>query len=86
MKFFKRILPAVLLLAALLPAFPALGAEHPGEPYYITAYDVAIDVAQDNVLRVTENIDVYFNESRHGIYRYIPLRNEVERAALHDLV
>lgn len=80
MKFFQRILPAVLLLAALLQAFPALGAEHPGEPYYITAYDVAIDVAQDNVLRVTENIDVYFNESRHGIYRYIPLRNEVERA------
>lgn len=80
MKLIKKILPALAALAVLIAAVPALGAEHPYEPYYITAYDVDIDVAEDNILRVTENIDVYFNEARHGIFRYIPLKNSVERA------
>lgn len=80
MKTLKKILPLIAAVALLLCSFTALGADHTYEPYYITAYDVSIDVAEDNVLRVTENIDVYFNEARHGIYRYIPLRNNVERA------
>ena len=60
--------------------FPAQAADHPEEPYYITAYHVDIDVSEDNVLSITEEIDVYFNEARHGIYRTIPTRNEVVRA------
>lgn len=79
MKLFKKILPVFVLIAVLLCSFPAFGAEHPYEPYYITAYDVSIDVAEDNVLKVTENIDVHFNDPRHGIFRYIPLKNNVER-------
>ena len=47
--------------------FPAQAADHPEEPYYITAYHVDIDVSEDNVLSITEEIDVYFNEARHGI-------------------
>lgn len=80
MKILKRSLPVFVLLTLLFCAFPSFGAAHTYEPYYITAYDVEIHVAEDNVLRVTENIDVHFNEARHGIYRYIPLRNQVERA------
>lgn len=80
MKHIVKILPAVLFAAVLLTAFPAFAAQHSSEAYYITAYHVDIDVAEDNVLRITEDIEVYFNAPRHGIYRYIPLRNEVERA------
>lgn len=80
MKLIKKILPVLAAWTVLIAALPAFGAEHPFEPYYITAYNVDIDVAEDNTLKVTEDIDVYFNEARHGIYRYIPLRNNVERA------
>lgn len=80
MKLFKKLFPLISALAVLLCSFTAYGYDHPEEPYYITAYDVSVNVAEDNILRVTENIDVYFNEARHGIYRYIPLRNNIERA------
>lgn len=80
MKLIKKLLPLLATFAVLLAALPVSGAEHTYEPYYITAYNVDIDVAEDNTLRVTEDIDVYFNEARHGIFRYIPLRNNVERA------
>lgn len=79
MKYLIKILPLFVLIAVLMCSFPAFGAEHPYEPYHITAYDISIDVAEDNVLKVTENIDVHFNDPRHGIYRYIPLKNNVER-------
>ena len=59
---------------------PAQAADHHEKPYYITAYYVDIDVSEDNVLSITEEIDVYFNEERHGIYRTIPKQNEVARA------
>lgn len=71
----------VLLLFSALPAF----AEDVDEPqyhkrdYYISAYDVQIDVQEDNVLNVTEHITAYFNVSSHGIYRSIPVVNYVER-------
>ena len=61
MKILKRSLPVFVLLALLFCAFPSFGAAHTYEPYYITAYDVEIHVAEGNVLRVTENIDVHFN-------------------------
>lgn len=80
MKLLKKLLPAAAAVIVLFCSFTSFGAEHPQEPYYITAYDVSVNVAEDNVLRVTENIDVHFNEARHGIYRYIPLRNNIERA------
>ena len=78
MKLIKKLLPVLAAFAVLLATLPVSGAEHTHEPYYITAYNVDIDVAEDNTLRVTEDIDVYFNEARHGIFRYIPLRNNVK--------
>ena len=81
MKKCKVIFSLILLLVMMSAAvFPAQAADHPEEPYYITAYHVDIDVSEDNVLSITEEIDVYFNEARHGIYRTIPTRNEVVRA------
>ena len=47
--------------------------------FYIEKYTIDIDVAENNVLHITEVIDCDFYLSKHGIYRDIPLVNEVER-------
>lgn len=47
--------------------------------YTIEAYDVLIDVKENNVLEITESIKANFKEPRHGIIRKIPLRNTVKR-------
>ena len=47
--------------------------------YTITNYNINMIVNENNTLDITEKIDVYFSESRHGIYRTIPLYNEVKR-------
>ena len=48
-------------------------------PYVIDKYDINIKVNLDNTFDIEEDITVYFNESRHGIYRTIPLKNTVKR-------
>lgn len=81
MKILKK--AALLLFAfvfcALFP-FSAFAGDYGYEPYYISAYNVEINVTEDNILQITEDIDAYFNEPRHGIYRNIPIRNSVARA------
>ena len=41
--------------------------------FYYKNYRVEAVVHPDNVWDVTETIDVFFEEPRHGIYRYIPV-------------
>lgn len=76
-KIVKLFIVFFAFLAVVTPSFSAF-AEDSG--YYIKNYDVHIKVGEDNCFFITENIDVYFNESRHGIYRYIPVNNNVQRA------
>lgn len=49
--------------------------------YLIDAYDINIKVNENNTFDITENITAYFNPSyfKHGIFRKIPLKNEVNR-------
>ncbi|SCP96553.1 DUF2207 domain-containing protein [Anaerobium acetethylicum] len=47
--------------------------------YVLDSYDVNIFVNEDNTFYITENIEAYFNIPKHGIYRKIPLKNEVVR-------
>lgn len=47
--------------------------------YTIDAYHVDMKVTKQNTYRITEQIKVNFNYSRHGIYRDIPLLNKIER-------
>lgn len=79
----KRVVIPILVIAFVLSicifgtsvnATESLGA------YNISKYDIKINVMENNVLDITETIDVRFNESRHGIYRDIPMKNKVERA------
>ena len=47
--------------------------------YTINKYDIDMIVNEDNTFEITENITAYFNIPKHGIFRKIPLRNEVTR-------
>jgi hypothetical protein len=70
-KHVKRVwtLAAALMFIVLLSG-QALALE----AFEITAYDVSMDVRNDNSYRVTETIDVRFSELRRGIIRSLPLK------------
>lgn len=67
----------MLLASFLLMAKPALADSY--YPYEIQGYDVTVKVGKDNVYYVTERLQVNFNQARHGIYRDIPVINNVSR-------
>lgn len=66
-----RMLLFFLLLTMLMPM--AGPAAHGAEYYTTQAFDVTMDVRNDNSFLMKEEIQVTFTEPRHGIYRYIPL-------------
>ena len=45
--------------------------------YKIENYNVNISVNEDSSMDITEKIDTYFYEPKHGIYRKIPLKNQL---------
>lgn len=47
--------------------------------YKITDYNVNIKVDIDNVYYVTENVDVYFNETSHSLFKIIPLSSHIKQ-------
>lgn len=49
--------------------------------YKIIGYHVDVTVNENNVLDIKETITADFNSPAHGIYRFIPLKNYVQR---HD--
>lgn len=49
------------------------------EAFDIKNYNVDVVVGIDNTLKITEDITVFFNKSRHGIIRKIPYSGSVER-------
>lgn len=48
------------------------------DEYKISSYSVNIDIAQNNVLTITENIVVYFYERSQGIFRFLPNTSTVK--------
>ena len=85
MKTLKKVFIFAITLAVLLASSVSAYADedlqqkYKYRSYYISSYDVQIEVTEENVLKVTENITAYFNEYSHGIYRYIPVVNYVAR-------
>lgn len=59
--------------------YPSKNGDYSDYEYVVDKYDINVKVGLDNILNITENLDVYFNEYKHGIKRNIPLRNEVTR-------
>jgi uncharacterized membrane protein YgcG len=47
--------------------------------YVIDKYDINIVVNENNTFDITETITTYFNVSKHGIFRIIPLKNTITR-------
>lgn len=80
MNRFKAFFSSALLLAVMLmPCFSAYADGSDYNDFVINSYDVRIDVSEENILHVTEDINVNFNKQRHGIYRTIPRRFTVMR-------
>jgi hypothetical protein len=48
--------------------------------YTISSYDINVNVNENNILNIVEDIKVNFSEERHGIYREIPIFNNIQRA------
>ena len=76
-KYIGTLVFVFLLSICLLPN--RVDAITRDDGYTINNYDIIIKVKENNVLDITENINVNFNESRHGIYRTIPLFNTITR-------
>lgn len=76
-RFLNIIFALMLIAASSVPAFADDNASY--VPYFFTAYNVDINVNENNSFDITEHISTYFNEQRHGIFRTIPTRNQVRR-------
>lgn len=76
-RFLNIIFALMLVAASSVPAFADDNASY--VPYFFTAYNVDINVNENNSFDITEHISTYFNEQRHGIFRTIPTRNQVKR-------
>ncbi len=79
MKSIKQFFLCCALFVLFLCLTPAQ-AQASAFAYDIENYDVSIRVTPQNTYEITEKLRVNFKEERHGIYRKIPLENEVERA------
>lgn len=47
--------------------------------YVINSYNINMVVNENNTFDITETITAYFNVSKHGIFRKIPLKNSITR-------
>ncbi len=80
---FKLLTPALLLLAAALATAQPVSADLGG--YTINDFGTDLQVEPNSDLIVTESIEVYFSEPRHGIYRDIPVRYTDPRGFMYSL-
>lgn len=58
---------------------PSKYSQYKSYDYVIDKYNINIIVNENNTLDITEDITAYFNISKHGIIRTIPLRNNITR-------
>jgi uncharacterized membrane protein len=75
-QYLKYIFVFILCLMFFLPN--RVSASYTSD-YTIDSYNIDMVVNEDNTFDITEIIKVYFNVSKHGIYRKIPLKNTVTR-------
>ena len=58
---------------------PSKNSLYASRDYVIDKYDINIIVNENNTFDITETITAYFNVSKHGIFRTIPLKNTIIR-------
>jgi len=71
----KILLPLIILILAFTPV--CVFAD-PSE-YMISSYDVDVTVNEDNTFDIVETITADFAVPKHGIFRTIPLKNDITR-------
>lgn len=69
----------VLAFLLIVSIYPAAAASADDGGYTIRDYHVDAVLQKNNVLDITETIQVNFSQSRHGIYRNIPTHMYVNR-------
>lgn len=77
MKKIKSIL-AILLITILAINIKPNNVKAEDTGYYIQNMNVQVDVNEKREYNITETIDVYFNEERHGIIRSMPKSTQLE--------
>ena len=90
----KKVLIVLLFILSLVTALPfktyaleqnnnlntpSLNSYYNSNDYVIDAYNIDITLNENNTFDITETITAYFNVSKHGIYRKIPLKNKIVR-------
>ncbi|MDY3765704.1 MAG: DUF2207 domain-containing protein [Lachnospiraceae bacterium] len=68
-----------LCTAIVLFLLPACGVCADEGGYTVKNYEIEAVLHSDNTVDVTEQIEVFFTEERHGIYRDIPTEIRVRR-------
>lgn len=84
MKKFKKIVLFLVLIVISINIF-SFRAYAQDDGYYIKNMDVNVDVNDKREFKITETIDVYFNEERHGIIRNIPTSTRLEDYNIKDI-
>lgn len=67
------------LTATTSDLLPSANYQYKKYDYVIDEYNIDIVVNENNSFDVTETIDAYFNTAKHGIFRTIPLANDITR-------
>lgn len=73
-KYIKYIITLILGLLIFIPNKVCATSN-----YIIEKYDIKMVVNENNTFDITETITTYFNVAKHGIFRKIPLKNNITR-------
>ncbi|MBN2877999.1 MAG: DUF2207 domain-containing protein [Clostridia bacterium] len=68
----KKIFCMLAVFFVAFSAVHAITANASYEAYYFDNYDVDVVVDEDYTFHITETLDTFFTEERHGIYRELP--------------
>ncbi len=77
--YYYRLLINITDFSELSNVIPSEDYRYQNYDYVIDKYDVNIVVNENNTLDITETISAYFNKPKHGIFRKIPLNNNIKR-------
>lgn len=78
----KNLVKLLFISFFIFLMFPTYAKADGPSDYIINKYNVDINVNENNVLNITETIDVDFLQSKHGIYREIPIKNTYYRKGI----
>lgn len=73
----------ITLLSLFFPLTQTIYAEEAG--YHYQSIDIQVDVNEQREFKITETLNVFYEESKHGIIRTIPESSSVENYWISDI-